>query len=146
MKVHLTRRYLFSASHRLHSPALSAAANHATYGKCNNPHGHGHNYFLEVTVSGTPHPHTGMICDLGQLDAIVSQQVLNRYDHVNLNELQDFASVVPTTENLTFAIQQILSRAGLPAHLEGIRLEETGNNSFEALGTGVGDNAPASVQ
>ena len=146
MKVHLTRRYLFSASHRLHSPALSPVVNRDTYGKCNNPHGHGHNYFLEVTVSGTPHAQSGMICDLAQLDDIVSREVLKRYDHVNLNELQDFAAVVPTTENLTFAIQQILSRAGLPAHLVGIRIEETGNNSFEALGAGVGDNAPSSVQ
>ena len=142
MKVHLTRRYLFSASHRLHSPALSQAANRETYGKCNNPHGHGHNYFLEVTVSGTPHAQTGMLCDLGQLDAIVRGQVLDRYDHMNLNESKDFASIVPTTENLTLAIHQLLSRAALPAHLEGIRIEETGNNSFEA----VGENPSRSVQ
>ena len=131
MKVYLTRRYLFVASHRLHSAALSDAANQETYGKCNNPHGHGHNYFLEVTVSGAIAPDTGMICDLGVLDATVKREVLDRFDHQNLNHLQEFGSTVPTTENLTICIQRILSRAALPAHLEGIRIEETGNNSFE---------------
>jgi len=140
------RRYTISASHRLHTDALSADENRATYGKCNNPHGHGHNYFLEVTVSGTPHAQTGMLCDLGALDTIVRSQVLERYDHVNLNEMQDFAATVPTTENLTLAIQQLLSRAALPAHLEGIRIEETGNNSFEAPSDVMGGNAPRSVQ
>ena len=71
MKVYLTRRYLFAASHRLHSPALSKEANREVYGKCNNPHGHGHNYFLEVTVSGRVSPQTGMVCDLGELDAAI---------------------------------------------------------------------------
>jgi 6-pyruvoyltetrahydropterin/6-carboxytetrahydropterin synthase len=131
LKVYLTRRYLFVAAHRLHSSALSEVANRETYGKCNNPHGHGHNYFLEVTVSGPIVPETGMVCDLGALDAAISHQVLDRFDHQNLNQLQEFAELVPTTENLTVCIQQILSRTSLPAHLEGIRIEETGNNSFE---------------
>ena len=131
MKVYLTRRYLFVASHRLHSASLSDAANQETYGKCNNPHGHGHNYFLEVTVSGPIAPDTGMICDLGALDATVKREVLDRFDHQDLNHLQEFSAKVSTTENLTLCIQQILSRAALPAHLEGIRIEETGNNSFE---------------
>ena len=131
MKVHLTRRYLFAASHRLHSALLSESANRETYGKCNHPHGHGHNYFLEVTLSGPIAADTGMLCDLAALDAVISREVLDRFDHANLNQLQDFAIIVPTTENLALRIQQILSRAALPAHLEGIRVEETGNNSFE---------------
>ncbi len=134
MKVYLTRRYLFSASHRLHSTALSEELNREVYGKCNNPHGHGHNYFLEVTVSGRVAPQTGMLCDLGELDAMVEHEVLGRFDHRNLNELEEFRGVVPTTENLTMRIQQILSRAPLPAHLEGIRIEETAKNSFEYAG------------
>ena len=134
MKVHLTRRYLFVASHRLHNPALSEAANQEIYGKCSNPYGHGHNYFLEVTVSGAIAPDTGMVCDLGALDSAVSREILDRFDHQNLNELQDFSTTIPTTENLAIRVQQILSRAALPAHLEGIRVEETSNNSFEYTG------------
>ena len=131
MKVYLTRRYLFSASHRLHSAALSEDVNREVYGKCNNPHGHGHNYFLEVTVSGRVSRQTGMVCDLGELDAAIERQVLGLFDHQNLNELEEFGGAVPTTENLTIRIQQILSQAPLPAHLEGIRIEETAKNSFE---------------
>lgn len=135
MKVYLTRRYLFSASHRLHNPSLSDATNQRAYGKCNNPHGHGHNYFLEVTVSGPIVPETGMVCDLGVLDAVVTREVLDRFDHENLNHLEDFGTIIPTTENLTLRIQQLLSRNALPAHLESIRVEETANNSFEYAGT-----------
>jgi 6-pyruvoyltetrahydropterin/6-carboxytetrahydropterin synthase len=134
VKVYLTRRYLFAASHRLHNRALSEAENRETYGKCNYPHGHGHNYFLEVTVSGPVAPETGMACDLGALDATVTGEVFDRYDHQNLNLLEDFDGLVPTTENLAVRIGQILSRAALPAHLEGIRVEETANNSFEYAG------------
>lgn len=134
MKVYLTRRYLFNAAHRLHNPMLSDAVNRETYGKCNNPHGHGHNYYLEVTVSGPIASETGMICDLGALDAVIAREVLHRFDHQNLNLLQEFADLVPTTENLTLCIQRILSRTALPGHLEGIRIEETGNNSVEHSG------------
>jgi 6-pyruvoyltetrahydropterin/6-carboxytetrahydropterin synthase len=134
MKVYLTRRYLFSASHRLHNPALSETANRDTYGKCNHPHGHGHNYFLEVTLSGPIAPETGMLCDLGVLDSAVTREVLDRFDHQNLNLLQDFNALVPTTENLTIRVQQILSQLPLSAHLEGVRIEETANNSIEYAG------------
>jgi 6-pyruvoyltetrahydropterin/6-carboxytetrahydropterin synthase len=134
MKVYLSRRYLFVASHRLHNPSLSDAANRETYGKCNYPHGHGHNYFLEVTVSGPIAPQTGMVCDLGQLDSAVAREILDRFDHQNLNQLQYFSTIIPTTENLAICIQQILSRVPLPAHLESIRIEETANNSFEYAG------------
>ena len=74
MKAHLTRRYIFSASHRLHNDGMSDAQNRAVYGKCNNPHGHGHNYALEVTVSGQVDPETGMICNLVDLDEAVRQR------------------------------------------------------------------------
>src|ERR1700730_22528 len=104
MKAHLTRRYRFSASHRLHSAEMSAEENSATYGKCNNPHGHGHNYTLEVTVSGSVEQSTGMVCNLVDLDALVEREVLSRYDLQNLNTLQEFAQLVPTTENLSVEI------------------------------------------
>ncbi len=134
MKAHLTRRYLFSASHRLHSAEMSAAENLATYGKCNNPHGHGHNYALEVTVSGQVDQSTGMICNLVDLDSCVKREVLSRYNLENLNTLQEFAQTVPTTENLCVEIFEILQRTFPHAHLERVRLEETMMNSFEYRG------------
>ena len=134
MKARLTRRYLFSASHRLHSPEMSAAENLATYGKCNNPHGHGHNYMLEVTVSGPVDHSTGMICNLVDLDQVVEREVLFRYNLENLNTLQEFAVTVPTTENLCIQIFEILQRGFPHAHLDKVRLEETMMNSFEYTG------------
>jgi 6-pyruvoyltetrahydropterin/6-carboxytetrahydropterin synthase len=134
MKAHLTRRYIFSASHRLHAGGLSDEQNRATYGKCNNPHGHGHNYSLEVTVSGQVSPETGMVCNLVDLDEAVRHTVLDRFDHQNLNTLDDFAVLVPTTENLTESIYDILKQSFHSAHLEKVRIEETLNNSFEYAG------------
>lgn len=134
MIAHLTRRYLFSASHRLHSANMSPEENLQTYGKCNNPHGHGHNYALEVTVSGPVDPATGMVCDLVDLDACVEREVLSRYNLENLNTIQEFAVTVPTTENLCIQIFEILQRTFPQAHLEKVRLEETMMNSFEYAG------------
>jgi|SRR3984957_9337349 6-pyruvoyltetrahydropterin/6-carboxytetrahydropterin synthase len=135
MKAHLTRRYHFSSSHRLHSAEMSIAENFATYGKCNNPHGHGHNYTLEVTVSGPVDQGTGMVCNLVDLDGLVEREVLCRYHLENLNMLQEFAQQVPTTENLSVKIFEILQRGFPKAHLERVRLEETMMNSFEFAGT-----------
>jgi 6-pyruvoyltetrahydropterin/6-carboxytetrahydropterin synthase len=135
MKAYLTRRYLFSASHRLHSDAMSDEENRATYGKCNNPHGHGHNYHLEVTVSGPVDDRTGMVCNLVDLDGFVEREVLSRYDLENLNLLQEFAKNVPTTENLCVEIFEILQRGIHQAHLERVRIEETMMNAFEYSGT-----------
>jgi 6-pyruvoyltetrahydropterin/6-carboxytetrahydropterin synthase len=134
MKAHLTRRYRFSASHRLHSEEMSADENRATYGKCNNPYGHGHNYTLEVTVSGAVDQSTGMVCNLADLDGFVEREVLSRYDLQNLNTLQEFAQQVPTTENLSVEIYEILHRGFEKAHLERVRIEETMMNSFEYSG------------
>jgi len=134
MKAHLTRRYLFSASHRLHSAQMSAEENLTTYGKCNNPFGHGHNYALEVTVSGRVDPATGMVCNLVDLDACVEREVLFRYDVQNLNAMEEFAVTVPTTENLCIEIFEILQRRFPHAHLEKVKLEETMMNSFEYAG------------
>ncbi|MGA2857807.1 MAG: 6-carboxytetrahydropterin synthase [Candidatus Sulfotelmatobacter sp.] len=134
MKAHLTRRYPFSASHRLNSEQMSADENRATYGKCNNPYGHGHNYTLEVTVSGPVDERTGMVCNLSDLDGVVEREVLSRYHLENLNTVQEFAKTVPTTENLCVAIFEILQRGFAQAHLDRVRLEETMMNSFEYAG------------
>lgn len=134
MKAYLSRRYLFSASHRLHSEAMSEEENRATYGKCNNPYGHGHNYIVQITVSGPVHEQTGMVCNLIDLDGFVERKVLSRYDHQNLNMLLEFAQEVPTTENLCIHIYEIVQRGFPHAHLERVRLEETMMNSFDYAG------------
>jgi len=134
MKAYLTRRYMISASHRLQTDALTIEQNRATYGKCNNPYGHGHNYALEVTVSGQVSPDTGMVCDLADLDGAVTKCVLNRFDHQNLNTLAEFVTRVPTTENLATVIYDILKQSFTAAHLERVRIEETLMNSFEYAG------------
>ena len=130
MKAHLSRRYRFSASHRLHSDQMSVAENRTIYGKCNNPHGHGHNYVLEVTVSGQV-DRNGMVCNLADLDDCVHRQVVARLDLENLNTRPEFTNAVPTTENLCTVIYDILKREFTAAHLEKVRLEETMMNSFE---------------
>ena len=134
MIAHLSRRYLFSASHRLHNPEMSTEENRTTYGKCNNPYGHGHNYILEVTVSGPVDQSTGMVCNLVDLDRCVEREVLSRYQLENLNTLQEFLETVPTTENLCIEIFEILQRAFSSAHLDKVKLEETMMNSFEYAG------------
>jgi 6-pyruvoyltetrahydropterin/6-carboxytetrahydropterin synthase len=134
MKAHLSRRYLFSASHRLHSDAMSPQENRDTYGKCNNPYGHGHNYTVEVTVSGQVDAQTGMVCNLADLDTFMEREVLARFGHENLNTLKEFAEAVPTTENLCIQIYEIVQRGFSQAHLERVRLEETMMNSFEYRG------------
>ncbi len=134
MKAHLTRRYMFSASHRLHSDQMSSEENRVTFGKCNNPYGHGHNYTLAVTVSGSVDETTGMVCNLVDLDGFVEREVLSRYHLENLNTLDEFAKEVPTTENLCVSIFEILRRGFRLAHLEKVRIEETMLNSFEYAG------------
>ncbi len=111
MKAHLTRRYRLSASHRLHCGGYSDARNRGVYGKCNNPHGHGHNYFVEVTVSGPVDAETGMVMNMVDLDAAVRLEVLDRFDHTNLNLDPTFKHEVPTTENFCRAVYHLLQRA-----------------------------------
>ena len=134
MKAYLTRRYWFSASHRLHSDEMSAEENQAVYGKCNNPHGHGHNYALEITVAGQVDPRTGMVCNLADLDSFVKENILERFDQQNLNMLLPFQGVVPTTENLCVEVYGILEKGFRHAQVEKIRVEETMLNSFEYAG------------
>jgi 6-pyruvoyltetrahydropterin/6-carboxytetrahydropterin synthase len=130
----LGRRYHFAASHRLHSAQLSEEENRRVFGKCNNPYGHGHNYVLEVLVSGTVDPATGMIANLTDLDDFVNREVIEAFDHKSFNEdVPAFRDVVPTTENVCKEIYQRLKH--FPnAKLERIRVEETSNNAFEYAG------------
>jgi 6-pyruvoyltetrahydropterin/6-carboxytetrahydropterin synthase len=139
--VYLTRRYRLSASHRLHDPRLSDEENRARYGKCNNLHGHGHNYFVEVTVAGKVDPHTGMVCDLEALDRLVSAKVLVPFDHQNLDLVPELRGAVTTTENLCRAILDLLRDGLSHEHLNAVRLdrvrvEETPRNSFEVAADG----------
>ncbi len=142
LKIELGRRYRFSASHRLHSPHLSEEENCRVFGKCNNPYGHGHNYVLEVSMSGDVDPATGMIANLADLDAFVERQVLDEFDRKSLNEdVAAFREKVPTTENLCIEIYQRL-KFFPEAKLERIRVQETGNNSFEYAGENLEGNRP----
>jgi len=130
----LTRRYRFSASHRLHAPALSDEANRELYGKCNNPWGHGHNYLVEISVSGTVQPDTGQLVNVEALDDVVHGAVLDDFDHRDLNrDVAAFHEVVPTSENVAVEIRRRLTRAwpaGFPK-LAGVRLWETKRNIFD---------------
>ncbi|HKV24156.1 MAG TPA: 6-carboxytetrahydropterin synthase [Candidatus Acidoferrum sp.] len=140
LKVELGRRYRFAASHRLHNSNLSEEENCRLYGKCNNPYGHGHNYDLEVRLSGEIDPATGMIANLAELDSFVEREILEPFDHKSMNEdVDEFKDRVPTTENLCIEIYRRLS-AFSKAKLEGVRVQETSNNSFEYHG----ENCPSS--
>jgi 6-pyruvoyltetrahydropterin/6-carboxytetrahydropterin synthase len=130
--VTLTRRYRFAASHRLHTDALSVEENARLYGKCNNPFGHGHDYVLDVTVTGPVDP-SGQIVNREALDALVREQVLVRLDHRNLNcDVPELRQKVATTENLASAIEKMLTAQWtLPASLARVRISETERNTFE---------------
>lgn len=134
VKIELGRRYRFAASHRLHSEKLSAEENSRVYGKCNNPYGHGHNYVVEISVSGPVDPATGMIANLTELDGFVERKVIEAFDHRSLNEeVAAFREKVPTTENVCIEIYERLKHFP-KAKLERVRIEETANNSFEYAG------------
>jgi len=136
----ITRTYDFSASHRLHSRALSDAENAEIFGKCNWENGHGHNYDVEVTLAGDPNPQTGLLVDLERLDQIVEDVALKPYDHKHLNyDTSDFRDLNPTSENLTKVIWDNLSSRLSSQPLEGARLyriavRETARNYFEYYG------------
>jgi 6-pyruvoyltetrahydropterin/6-carboxytetrahydropterin synthase len=130
--VKLTRRYRFSASHRLDTPALSVDENRKLYGKCNNPYGHGHDYVLDVTVAGSP-DETGQVVGRAALDALVSERILTRFDRRNLNtDIPELTGLVATTESLAVVIESALAKAWpLPGKLDRIRISETERNIFE---------------
>lgn len=128
----LTSRYRFSASHRLDTAALTPEENRRLYGKCNNPHGHGHDYVLEITVDG-PVDRDGQVVNREAMNTLIRGRVLARLDHKNLNvDLPQFAHTVATTENLATLVRETLAEHWtLPARLARVRISETGRNSFE---------------
>jgi 6-pyruvoyltetrahydropterin/6-carboxytetrahydropterin synthase len=132
----LTRSFDFAAAHRLHAPGLSDEQNREIFGKCNNPRGHGHNYGVEVTVTGEPDPTTGMLVDLAALDAVLEREVMARFDHKHLNDdTPDFAEVNPTSENLTRVIfDHLRDKIPVPARLAKVVVRETDRNYFEYTG------------
>lgn len=132
---YLTRTYVFSAGHRLHSPALSDEENRRVFGKCNNPTGHGHNYTLEVTVCGPQDERTGTIGDIFKLDGVVEQHVLADYDHRFLNsDVPDFANLTPTAEHIVQAIWRRLAPHLEHPRLHKLRLWETARSAFDYCG------------
>jgi 6-pyruvoyltetrahydropterin/6-carboxytetrahydropterin synthase len=134
LRIELGRRYRFAASHRLYTRRLSEEENARVFGKCANPFGHGHNYVLEVSLSGEVDPATGMIANLTDLDPFVEREVIEAFDHHSLNEdVAAFREVVPTTENLCIEIFRRL-KSFPNAKLERVRVQETTNNSFEYAG------------
>lgn len=131
-KVAVYRKEHFNAAHRLNNPSWDAAKNLQVFGKCNNPNYHGHNYELIVKVTGEPDEETGFVMDLGQLSKIISENVLNRFDHKNLNlDVEEFVHLNPTAENIAKVIYKIL-REKLPAQIDlQVRLYETERNFVE---------------
>ncbi|MBI4638817.1 MAG: 6-carboxytetrahydropterin synthase [Candidatus Rokubacteria bacterium] len=131
-RVDVTRVYHFSAAHRLESPALSPEANATLYGLCHRPHGH--NYYVEVTVTGAPDPLTGMAVDLGRLDTVVRRSLLDQVDHRVLEEALPLRGVVTTGEGLARAFWRLLAPAVGPGALTRIAVVETAKNRFEYRG------------
>lgn len=124
--IYLTRKCEFSASHYYHNPEFSPEENRRIFGKCNNPNGHGHNYTLEVTVKGEIQPKSGFVMDLKDLKEIMNREVLDVFDHRFLNkEVPEFASEIPTTENLAISIWKRLEQCLQPAKLHRVRVYET---------------------
>lgn len=134
--VTITRRLLFNAAHRVHNPALSETENQALFGKCNNPNWHGHNYTLDVSVTGPIDERTGYVMDLAELKRVVEREVTEKVDHRNFNLEVDFMrDVIPTTENIVVQMWRVLEPAIAPARLTRLVLWETPNNYVEYDGT-----------
>jgi 6-pyruvoyltetrahydropterin/6-carboxytetrahydropterin synthase len=131
----VTRRYRFSAAHRLHSDHLSDEDNRVVFGKCNNPNGHGHNYVLFVTVSGDIDSTTGMVVDIVALHRVVNDTVVCRFDHQDLNLDPEFSTRTTTGENLVMLIWDLLVKEVPSGRLEKVGLVETRDNYFEYAGT-----------
>ena len=133
--VTVTRKLHFNAAHRVHNPEMSDEENRATFGKCNNPNWHGHNYVLEVSVSGEVDPRTGYVMDLGKLRDIVERDVVEPVDHRNMNVDVDFMrGVIPTAENIVVQVWRVLEPRVAPAKLTRLRLWETDRNYVEYEG------------
>lgn len=130
--VEVTQTFEFSASHRLHVPALSEEDNLRTFGRCNNPAGHGHNYRLEVTVAGAVSEKTGRVVSLPEFEAVVKREVIDRFDHKHLNsDTEEFAALNPSVENMARTIWGLLAGKVAPARLRRVRVWETAKTYAE---------------
>lgn len=133
--VQLTQSFEFSAAHRLHVPRLSDEENRRVFGKCNNPNGHGHNYVVEVSVSGRPDAQTGCLLPLPRFEEIVKARVIDRLDHTHLNrDTREFAEVNPSVENIAVVIWNLLCDHVSPARLSSVRVYETPKTYAEYRG------------
>lgn len=133
--VYITRKEHFSASHRLYNPSWSDEKNAEVFGKCNNPHGHGHNYDIEVTVAGEPPAETGMVMDLKRLSDIIQAEIVDKVDHKHMNLDVDFLQgMIPTAENMARAFWKILEAKIDEGKLVSIKLYESENNFVEYRG------------
>lgn len=153
MTASLTRKYLFAASHRLHTAALPESENERIFGKCNNPYGHGHNYELEVTVRGPVDSETGLVMRRELLDSYVQERVVRRFAYKNINlDVFELRGVVPTTENMVIAIADLLREkweatfGGPGPVLTRVHVQETGRNSFELFVGRASENVEVSEQ
>jgi 6-pyruvoyltetrahydropterin/6-carboxytetrahydropterin synthase len=139
--IRITRRIEFSAAHFYHNPSFSAEENRRVFGKCNNPHGHGHNYVLEVTIAGDPDPTTGMVLDLKELKDILQMEVMERMDHRHLNyEVPELAGQIPTCENIAAVIWKLLEPKIGSGRLDRVRLYES-HDLFVDVSAGNGARA-----
>ena len=135
-RVTVTRRLRFNAAHRVFNPAFSDDKNQETFGKCNNPNWHGHNYTLDVSVEGPIDEQTGYVMDLSKLKELVSREVVNLVDHKNFNlDVPFMRGRIPTSENIIVAFWEILQPAIAPARLVRLVLWETENNYVEYSGS-----------
>lgn len=136
--ISVTRRAVFSASHRLHNPEWSEEKNYDVYDKCNNPNGHGHNYVMEITVSGLPDPETGYVIDLKKMKRIINENIVDLVDHKHLNlDVPFLKGIIPTVENIAVSFWNILDGKFDNAKLTSIRIWETENNVTEYKGEPV---------
>ncbi len=133
--VYVTRREVFSASHRLTNPELSDEENDAIYDKCNYKYGHGHNYILEVIVVGKINPKTGYVIDLKKLKSIVREKVISKVDHRHFNfDVEFMKGIIPTVENIAIGIWKLLQTEISEGKLYSVKLYETENNYAEYKG------------
>ena len=136
--IYITRRREFCASHRLFNPDFTDEKNESTFGLCNNPNGHGHNYVLEVTVKGEVDPETGMVLDLKALKKLINEEIINKVDHKNLNVDVDFLKgVIPTAENIAIHIWNILESKIESGELHEVKLFESERNFVVYHGASV---------
>jgi 6-pyruvoyltetrahydropterin/6-carboxytetrahydropterin synthase len=137
--VYVTRKAHFSAAHRLYNPTFSHEQNELIFDKCNNPHGHGHNYTLEVTVAGIPDALTGYVIDLKKLASIIDTYILDKVDHKHLNvDVPELRGIIPTAENIAIVFWQILEPHIANGKLHSVKVFESDNNFVEYRGEPVG--------